>query len=190
MATNIEKFKASTASLNEQARQAFIAEFGAVPEYVWRIGGAGLNYDPEKWFVNYVSYRYAGAGEVGLWFAKRPSREQVSEIERVAAGPIELERVSLHVYQKNSSTACKPSDLSEAKTWSLSAEVSAARAQELRDIYIPKEGQFCCRYCGKATDEGAKITSTIIARQYPGMRKSFDYCSARCGSYDQMAHEG
>ena len=190
MATNIEKFKAATASLNERARQAFIAEFGTVPEYVWRVGGKGLNYDPEKWRVDHVSYQYMGAGEVGLWFAKRPSREQVSEIERIAAVPIARERVCLHVRQKNSSTACKPPDLSEAKTWSLSAEVIATRAQELRDIYIPKEGQFCCRYCAKATDEGAKITSTIIARQYPGMRKSFDYCSARCGSYDQMAHEG
>ena len=190
MATNIEKFEAAKVLLNERARQTFIAEFGSVPEYVWHIGGKGLNYDPEKWHVDHVSYSYVGAGEVGLWFAKKPSREQVSEIERIAAGSIAQERVFLHVCKKNSSTACKPSDLLEAKAWSLSAEVIATRAQELRDIYIPKEGQFCCRYCGKATDESAKITSTVIARQYPGMRKSFDYCSARCGSYDQMAHEG
>lgn len=60
----------------------------------------------------------------------------------------------------------------------------------LIDIFVPKKGQFRCRYCNKATDKEKKVSGVIIARQYHNMRAEFDYCSSQCHTHDQMAHEG
>lgn len=61
---------------------------------------------------------------------------------------------------------------------------------ELQAIYAPKDGHQACTYCGKQTPIEQMIDYTIIARQYPNMRKTSKYCSKICGANDQMAHEG
>jgi hypothetical protein len=52
------------------------------------------------------------------------------------------------------------------------------------------EKRFKCRYCGKDTPVSEKYVGTIYARQYPGGKKAFDYCSMKCRGHDQMGHEG
>lgn len=81
-------------------------------------------------------------------------------------------------------------DFESGRRCSFSREKLEPELASLIDTFVPKEGQFKCRYCGKATDNASKVVGTIIARQYPGMRASFDYCSKTCHSYDQMGHEG
>lgn len=62
--------------------------------------------------------------------------------------------------------------------------------KELQEKYAPKAGHIPCTYCQKQIPESTAIDFTIIARQYPGMRKTSKYCSETCGANDQMAHEG
>lgn len=48
-----------------------------------------------------------------------------------------------------------------------------------------------CAYCGKPIEDGKAHAATIIYRNGSGVgRKTQDYCSERCASHDQMAHEG
>ena len=73
----------------------------------------------------------------------------------------------------------------------LESELAAKRDGMIAQ-YIAREGQFCCRYCGTATDQANKVVRVIISRTYKdtGMRRSFEYCSETCGAHDQMGHEG
>jgi len=64
------------------------------------------------------------------------------------------------------------------------------RLVELQEIYAPREGHKPCTYCRKQIPEANLIEFTVIARQYPNMRKVSKYCSSICGANDQMAHEG
>jgi len=188
MATNLEKFKAAERRIDDAARAYVLLKYGSVPETLWRVGGAGLEFAPEEWKTADVSL----VRPPGMWFQKRPSREQVAKMEAFAEQPLDPTDICIHVQQENGrkSTGVRLNDLSEEKTWSICKDTIEARAAHLREIYIPKEGQFKCRYCGKATDNDQKVVGTIIARQYPNMRAKFDYCSSQCNSYDQMAHEG
>jgi hypothetical protein len=61
---------------------------------------------------------------------------------------------------------------------------------QLQEIYAPREGHKSCAYCRKQTLEANLVEYTVIARQYPNMRKTSKYCSLICGANDQMAHEG
>lgn len=48
-----------------------------------------------------------------------------------------------------------------------------------------------CGYCGKPVKPGEVIISTLLYRNGSQLaRKEKEYCSKRCASYDQMAHEG
>jgi hypothetical protein len=51
-------------------------------------------------------------------------------------------------------------------------------------------GWIACAYCGKVVAPEVAVECTVIASQYPGMRKTSKYCSGKCGGNDQMAHEG
>jgi CRISPR/Cas system-associated endonuclease/helicase Cas3 len=72
----------------------------------------------------------------------------------------------------------------------------AIEIQEYDRVYVAKEGQFKCAYCGKATDDDLKVKKEIIFRTRNSWGKACviritnDYCSTTCGSHDQMAHEG
>lgn len=185
MSTNLEKFRAAQVHIESRATAIAVDVFGTVPAEVWTVGGAGQNYDPQRWMVEKVGYRMDGA-----YFAKRPSNEQVAAAQKLSGESLQEDRIILFVKAGNSSTGLKLSDLHEGKAWSISRETIEARAAVLREIYIAKDGQFCCAYCGHATDTAKKMTRDVIARQYPGMRKAFDYCSEQCACHHQMAHEG
>lgn len=68
--------------------------------------------------------------------------------------------------------------------------------EEYNKIYLAKEGQFNCAYCGKATDNDKKVKREIIFRTRNSWGKACigekinDYCSGTCGAHDQMGHEG
>lgn len=47
-----------------------------------------------------------------------------------------------------------------------------------------------CAYCQKEVHEEKTVESELVYLQGPNVaRKIKKYCSARCASYDQMAHE-
>ncbi|MDN5008845.1 YdaE family protein [Enterobacter hormaechei] len=47
-----------------------------------------------------------------------------------------------------------------------------------------------CGYCGKPVKPGEVAKSTLLYRNGAQLaRKDKEYCSERCASYDQMAHE-
>lgn len=51
--------------------------------------------------------------------------------------------------------------------------------------------QTKCSYCGKSVKPEEVIKSTLLYRNGSQLvRKEKEYCSKRCASYDQMAHEG
>ncbi|KKN77940.1 hypothetical protein LCGC14_0355050 [marine sediment metagenome] len=190
MTTNLEKFKAAEAVLDAAARRCVIDAIGNELKSLWRIGGKGKNFELEEWAVEKIGYNEVKAADISLYFVKRPSNEQVMAIQGLSCQPIEFDRVLIYVRSENFSAAAYLNDVLNGKTWSTSKAAMESRAKELCTIYIAGEGQFCCQYCGKATDDANRVTATIIARQYPGMRKAFDYCSNRCAGHDQMAHEG
>ncbi|HFZ2328060.1 hypothetical protein M4W13_07265 [Citrobacter cronae] len=51
--------------------------------------------------------------------------------------------------------------------------------------------QTKCGYCGKPVKPEEVIKSTLLYRNGSLLaRKEKEYCSRRCASHDQMAHEG
>jgi len=47
-----------------------------------------------------------------------------------------------------------------------------------------------CAYCGKQVEPEKVVKSTLHYRNSAQLaRKEKEYCSERCASYDQMAHE-
>jgi hypothetical protein len=47
-----------------------------------------------------------------------------------------------------------------------------------------------CAYCRKPIESGKEIKNVLIfIRGAQLAREELDYCSKRCASYDQMAHE-
>lgn len=48
-----------------------------------------------------------------------------------------------------------------------------------------------CGYCRKSIESGKEVKSTLIYRNGSQLaRKEKEYCSNKCASHDQMAHEG
>lgn len=48
-----------------------------------------------------------------------------------------------------------------------------------------------CAYCGKEVDKEEAVKAVLLYRSGNQLaRKNNDYCSERCASHDQMAHEG
>ena len=47
-----------------------------------------------------------------------------------------------------------------------------------------------CAYCRKPIEEGKEVKNTLLFIRGAQLdREQRDYCSVRCASYDQMAHE-
>ncbi|MDU4843895.1 MAG: YdaE family protein [Leclercia adecarboxylata] len=47
-----------------------------------------------------------------------------------------------------------------------------------------------CAYCRKTIEQGKEVKNELLfIRGAQLARKQRDYCSVRCASYDQMAHE-
>lgn len=184
--TTLEQFNEISADRDQQAVRLVNERLGQVPDVLWLIGGAGGGFDPEKWVVTQVT-----AARV-IYFKKRPTREQIRDLMDV--GPVSEDEAFISITKEGAQTcqmmAVTLSKLCQSENHFLKQEDAEARSRFLKDVYIPKFGQFACRYCGKATDNDKKYVGTVFARQYPGGRQKFDYCSTRCASYDQMAHEG
>ena len=53
-----------------------------------------------------------------------------------------------------------------------------------------KENEIRCAYCRKVIDKAAAIPRKIFYRGYSGGNKTFYYCCAEHGAYDQMSKEG
>ena len=70
------------------------------------------------------------------------------------------------------------------------ADVLIPLQNHLKELYEPREGYIPCTYCGKQIPEDTAVNYTVVARQYPGMKKTAKYCPGDCGVHDQMAHEG
>lgn len=71
------------------------------------------------------------------------------------------------------------------------AEALASEIQRRRELYAEREGHEPCAYCRKQTLSGSMVSHTIHYRDRGGLaKKTGRYCSATCGGYDQMGHEG
>ncbi|WP_168194649.1 YdaE family protein [Leclercia sp. W6] len=47
-----------------------------------------------------------------------------------------------------------------------------------------------CAYCRKPIEQGKQVKNVLLfIRGAQLAREELDYCSKRCASYDQMAHE-
>jgi len=47
-----------------------------------------------------------------------------------------------------------------------------------------------CAYCRKPIEQGKEVKNVLLfIRGSQLAREELDYCSKRCASYDQMAHE-
>jgi hypothetical protein len=129
------------------------------------------------------------------WFKVRPSDEQV----RIAAvklhSMMKNENVFLHTENDNASFAVPLPRMDDflnrcSLPCSFDRQKLEPELARLIEVYVCKEGQFKCKQCGAATDNAKKYVGTIFARQYPGMRAQFDFCSHECASHCQMGHEG
>ena len=129
------------------------------------------------------------------WFSARPSAEQIELARRKIDCAMGDENVFLHTANGNASWAVPLSRVDDIQyqcglPCSFDRQRLEPELSRLIAVYVPKEGQFKCKQCGKATDNAKKYVGTIIARQYPGMRAKFDFCSRECASHCQMGHEG
>ncbi len=128
------------------------------------------------------------------YFNKRPSDADVEKARLLLDQEMKLENLFMDWRVGNTSGAAPVTDLDAfpvgGRKISLDRKNLEPILAGLIAVYVPMEGQFCCKYCRKATDEKSKHIGTIIARQYPGGRKAFDYCSRQCHGGDQMGHEG
>lgn len=189
MRTNLEKFNHWKSLLEEKAMILLISELGQVPEQIWEIGSQRNEYEPEPWTVTGTRVSHVR----GTYFKKRPSKDQVELMRSACDEPIAADAVILEVQYARptgGTTTMAFTLAAKGEKWQLNASEWADKVLELQDLYILKDDQFSCAYCRKATDHNKKVTSAVIARQFPGMRKEFDYCSSQCAAYNQMAHEG
>ena len=71
------------------------------------------------------------------------------------------------------------------------AETLSPEIERRRALYAPREGHEPCAYCRKQTPSASMVSHTIYYRNRGGLaQKTGRYCSATCGGYDQMGHEG
>lgn len=71
------------------------------------------------------------------------------------------------------------------------AEALIPEIDRRRELYAPREGHEPCAYCRKQTPSSSMVSHTIHYRDRGGLAKKVGrYCSATCGGYDQMGHEG
>ena len=186
--TFLERYNAAKTEIDEKAKSLAVDVLGKIPLELFAVGGGGRNYDPETWLVTDIH----GRSPNGTYFNKRPSKNAVTIMEEAASAKAELDGVFIGIVRTGAigrtSASAKLSVIGDM--YFLTKQEAEKKACTFREKYICKADQFNCKYCSVATDNDLKITSTVIARQYPNMRAEFDYCSSRCASYDQMAHEG
>ena len=137
--------------------------------------------------------------EVGNWmpsYYKKPTKKDLQRlIDWDNSFIINEDKIFFHYEYVDSfggriSGAHNLSKAVKEKNISFNKEDLIPEFNRLKNIYAPREGHFACTYCHKQTPVNEAVEYTVIARQYPNMRKTDKYCSSQCGAKDQMAHEG
>jgi hypothetical protein len=138
---------------------------------------------------------------------KRPSSQVVEKMESLYSKLIfdELDtkhvRVSFkQVLSMGTTTWSTPLEQYQSVNFSEDREelqkILDLQIYEHNKIYLAGENQFNCSYCRKATDDSEKVKKEIIFRTRNSYGRACvgskiqPYCSAKCGSHDQMGHEG
>lgn len=129
-----------------------------------------------------------------LLLSKRPTKTLIDDLWSWSQSFVPIEDdIRIHYQYRTddhvASGAHKLSDI-DGKRLSYEKNTLFTDLQELKDKYEPRPGHEACAYCRKQAASGRMVSYTVIARQYPGMKKTSLYCSQQCGAYDQMAHEG
>ena len=195
--TNLEKYKMYEIIVDDIGDKFCISHFpDGFPEKIYEISVNFTKYENgyfiREGIVTDVGYSFRGELRKP-WFDKRPSRKDVEKIkemsEKILTEVLDKNNIFIHLRLENTTWATSLEALDNGKA-SLDEDSLILERERLIEKYIPKEGQFKCSYCGCATDDNMKLTEEIISRQYRNFRKKFDYCSSKCASHDQMAHEG
>jgi hypothetical protein len=192
--SNLTKFNEIKSQLDAKGAAFAHAHFGGnPPQAYYKIDvnyttHPGVGYHIAEMPVTSIRYAWRLP-----YFSKRPSDADVEKARALLGEEMKPEGLYLHSTVGATSLSVPVAALdafSNGQQCSRSREKLEPILADLIAVYVLKDGQFACRYCRKATDEKSKHVGVIIARQYPGGRKSFDYCSAKCNSHDQMGHEG
>ena len=167
----------------------------------------GVNYK-EVVLIEFDQITYFERGSKRIpELGKRPSAKLKGDVKFIydefMAKELQEENIRIHmrvVEGKFKSSWADDITTYKSKNYSTSKiDVQKILDIEIEDhnkIYLAKEGQFNCSYCGKAADDSKKIMKEIIYRTRNEWgracvgRKTQPYCSSRCGCHDQMAHEG
>lgn len=182
--TLLEQYQEMQGERQMMAEHIVAKAIGPLPSVVYEVGPPGRNYEPQEWIIEKIGAK----DPMGTWFDKRPTRKVIEAMK--AAPPVAEQDVYIHVQNgKGWSTAISLEGLENGR-WSFNRDEIERKAEAMREKYVAKEGEFNCKHCNRATDEAKKVRGTIIARQYPNMRATFDFCSQECHSHHQMAHEG
>ncbi len=202
MKTNLEKWNFYEEYIKGILLEQIELNVEKLPEKVYKASGLGAVVEV---FVDdiYNKDRF-------YFYSKKPTRADVEKIKTYADNIPEFNIdnifVSVHYHEGmgKSMSACKHSELKEKY---FLTEVEAK--ERLVDIKAKKDeenelianGHIRCAYCGKITPPSESIRSEIIFQNgrhnsFTGKyqkfvdRKTNDYCSGKCASHDQMAHEG
>lgn len=199
--TNIEKYRKYETVLDKIASDFCKQFFPVTPKYLYSIGKNCRKYDNGGYYIRkseVVKILYHFKNEfMKPDFNKRPSNNNIARIkllsETITASDMSEDNICVHVKDGNTSWGFHLKDFKNGNVSENIKDIQILLQKEIehyKEYYLVKDGQFACAYCGKATDNDKKVTDVVIARQYPNFRKSFDYCSKKCASYNQMAHEG
>jgi len=198
MATNLEKYKKYEAIMDKLGHDFAMSFFpNGLPDKVYRVSINHTKYKNGYYVqeakVDKIMYHFKENFRKP-YFDKRPNRENVSKIKKIVEGltcqDLNEEDICLHVSDGRTSWGMHLKDFKEGNNASFVKNTLEPIVKGLVEKYVPKEGQFKCEYCGKATDIDKKVVDTVISRQYTNFKKEFDYCSGRCAAHNQMAHEG
>lgn len=199
--TNLEKYKEFEKSIDKITNKFCLSFFpDGVPKFLYDIYSSCV--DGERQFfirecvVDGVDYFLTGKCRKP-YFNKRPSSNDVLKMkilsENLSEAELNKSEIRIYVKEGNRSWASSYTEIESGKVALTESELQSKLEEKIKhyeDNYRLSDNQFACSYCGKAVDNDKKIIGTVISRQYQNFRKDFDYCSSRCASHDQMAHEG
>ncbi len=199
--TNLEKYKKYEELIDRVVTEYALSLFpDGLPEKLYR---TGVNFTKneygsfvEECFVENVNYYFKGNLQIPS-YNKRPSKIDVESIRLISESLSihDLNESGLYFLVKTNTCgfAVYFKEFNDKKASIHKSEMEVIVQEKIEHYkanYLVREKQFACSYCRKATDNDKKIKSEIFARQYRNGRQSFDYCSGKCASHDQMAHEG
>ena len=202
MRTNLEKWNHYMSLINAKEQEFISSTIKDIPESMYEVRPSGKIRTLIVTSVFYINKLYGRS---------KPTREDVAKIKEYAENMPELivDNVSIswectgQGYKSSSAVrylefkdklfACK--DEADKKA----VELTEAKKKEEE---LLNNGHIKCAYCGKVVTEEDAVSNEIIflnSRPDPFSRtgwkqfvdrKTYKYCSGKCGGDDQMAHEG